>query len=109
MTKITIYKNSKGIYKGLKSNGHAGYADYGQDIVCAAVSALIINLINSIEKLTEDNIEVVSDEKKGLIAIKFKNDITDKSKLLMDSLTLGLQGIENTYSSEYIRVIFKEV
>ena len=31
----------------LMSKGHAGYAEEGQDIVCAAVSALVINTVNS--------------------------------------------------------------
>ena len=35
--------------------GHAGYAEPGQDIVCAAVSALVINTINAIEAFTEDD------------------------------------------------------
>ena len=35
-------------------SGHAGAAPYGQDIVCAAVSVLTINLYNSIRTLTGD-------------------------------------------------------
>ena len=37
--------------------GHAEYAERGWDIVCAAVSALTQNLVDSIESLTEDTIE----------------------------------------------------
>ena len=37
-------------------SGHAGYAEKGHDIVCAAVSILIYNLQNSIERLTEDTV-----------------------------------------------------
>ena len=44
----------KGHYKSFHIQGHAGYADAGEDIVCAAVSALVINTINSIEEFTED-------------------------------------------------------
>lgn len=31
----------KGHYKSFHIQGHAGYADAGEDIVCAAVSALV--------------------------------------------------------------------
>ena len=31
-----------------------GYADVGQDIVCAGVSALVINTINSIEQFNRE-------------------------------------------------------
>lgn len=32
--------------------GHAGYAESGKDIICAAVSALYLHLMNSIAELT---------------------------------------------------------
>ena len=45
MTNITIYcKNNK--YIGICLSGHSGYADEGEDIVCAGISALTINFIN---------------------------------------------------------------
>ncbi len=37
-------------------SGHAGYAEKGHDIVCAAVLILIYNLQNSIERLTDDTV-----------------------------------------------------
>jgi hypothetical protein len=109
MIKITIYKNSKDNYIGLKSLGHAGYADSGYDIICSAVSVLVINTINSIETFTEDELKIKTDEEKGLIEFKFVKNISEKSTLLMNSLELGLQGIENDYNDGYIKIIFKEV
>ena len=41
---------------GFHVEGHAGYADYGQDIVCSAVSVLVINCINSIDELTDASV-----------------------------------------------------
>jgi uncharacterized protein YsxB (DUF464 family) len=37
---------------GFRTEGHAGYAEYGNDIICAAVSILVMTTINSIEELT---------------------------------------------------------
>ena len=46
---ITIKVSKKnGSYVDFVSKGHAGYAEEGYDIVCAAVSVLIINTVNSI-------------------------------------------------------------
>ena len=45
---ITVTE-SDGEYISVESNGHAGYAEEGQDIICAAVSALIVNTVNSVE------------------------------------------------------------
>ena len=41
----------------IEISGHAGYAEPGKDIVCAAVTALTQTLIQSIENLTDDKIE----------------------------------------------------
>ena len=51
MTTITIYKSDKGSYKGFTCKGHAGSAMSGKDIVCAAISILVINTVNSLEEL----------------------------------------------------------
>ena len=52
---------------GFDVSGHAGYSEAGSDIVCAAVSALVINAVNSIEKFTEDETSCVSDEDTGMM------------------------------------------
>ncbi len=42
--------------------GHAGYAARGSDIVCAAVSVLAQNTVNSIEHFTQDSFTADVDE-----------------------------------------------
>ena len=71
---ITIKVRKKnGSYVEFISKGHAGYAEAGQDIVCAAVSALIITTVNSLEKFTDDKFDV--QEKDGFISeIIFLNE-----------------------------------
>ena len=41
----------------LTIDGHAGYAEFGKDIVCAAVSALTQSFIKSVETLTTDKLK----------------------------------------------------
>ena len=56
MITITVKKRND-TYIEFRIKGHAGYAEEGQDIVCAAVSVLIINTVNSLETFTEDKFE----------------------------------------------------
>ena len=52
MIQVTIFRDSTedgDVYTGVELLGHAGFAQSGQDIVCAAVSALIITTVNSLE------------------------------------------------------------
>ncbi len=109
MTKIIISKSSDGAYKQLTCNGHAGFAQAGNDIVCAAVSVLVINTINSLEELAGESFETVTDEAEGFIHCDFRNPLQDKSIFLLDSLVYGLKNIENEYGKKYLQVKFKEV
>ena len=106
MIKITVKKRNHS-YESFVSSGHAGYAEEGQDIVCAAVSALIINTVNSIEKFTDDSIE--AEEKDGFVSFRFTKPVTEKGALLMDSLVLGLTDIAHSYKNRYLTVKVKEV
>jgi uncharacterized protein YsxB (DUF464 family) len=105
MVKISAYKNAEDKIIGFNSLGHAGYADSGQDIVCAAVSALIINTVNSIEHFTTDTFEMKQNQKKGQIDFKIVSELSNESKLLLDSLFLGLQGIVEDYGQKYINLV----
>jgi len=67
MIKISIYQNEESKIIGFRSEGHAGFSHSGQDIVCAAVSALIINTVNSIEQFTSDTFDYQENEKNGYI------------------------------------------
>ena len=107
MINITVKKRN-GSYLDFLSRGHAGYAEEGQDIVCAAVSALIVTTVNSLDEFTEEEIEVREDD--GYVSIHFKtNPNTERGKLLMDSLILGLTEIEHSYSKRYLKVKVREV
>ena len=108
MIKVTIYQSSEGEISGFSIQGHAGYAESGSDIVCAAVSVLTQNTVNSIEQFTQDGFSADVDEEEGGLYLKMEPGYSKESKLLLDSLILGLQGIEEEYM-DYLDVIFEEV
>lgn len=110
MTKVTIYKNQSGDYLELICEGHAGYAKRGEDIVCAAISVLVINTINSLEELTKEPIQVETDEAAGMIRCTFhQHPLKETSRVLMDSLTLGLQRIQAQYGRKHCKLTVEEV
>ena len=110
MIQITIYQNPNLENVGFLCSGHAGYAESGQDIVCAGVSTLVINTINSIEAFTSTSYTLDMEEETGMIDFEFADEeIGHDAALLMDSMILGLQGIQRNYGNEYIILEFKEV
>ena len=109
MTHVSIIKTRDGEYRGFNCIGHSGYAECGEDIVCAAVSVLVINTINSLEQLADEKFQLVTNEEDGLIDCRFKKDVNEKSKLLLDSMILGLREIKKQYGKTFIDLTFEEV
>lgn len=107
MVKVSIFKNKNGIITGFILSGHADYAEHGSDIICSAVSVLTINTINSIDRLTKDKFDLKQDEKKGLINMQIIGVPSNDTSLLLNSLALGLQAIEDEYSKKYIKINVK--
>ncbi len=61
MIKFTFFKRD-GIYYGFEEKGHAGYAESGDDIVCSAVSAMTMLIINAVEVVYASDVEYTIDE-----------------------------------------------
>jgi uncharacterized protein YsxB (DUF464 family) len=109
MTTVIVKKDVNGEYREFTCKGHSGFAKNGKDIVCAAVSMLVINTINSMEELAKEDMKVSSDEESGYIDCLFKKSLSEKGKLLMDSMILGLSDVEKQYGKKYVTLKFEEV
>ncbi len=106
MIKITFQKQN-GEYKSVISEGHAEFAESGEDIVCSAVSVLLINTANSLESFTDSLLGSDSDD--GVLTIVLKDTIDEKARVLMDSLKLGLETVRDEYGEDYLQIDYKEV
>ena len=75
--------------------GHANYAEYGKDIVCAGVSAIVQSLIG----WCEENYETVNcmsiDTKEGEVVISCDGGIDVSSVFYM--AFVGLEQLANSY------------
>ena len=110
MTTVSIWRdNTTGKIKAFEFYGHAKYAKFGKDIVCSAVSVLSLTTINSIEKFCSDEFDVTHNDKEALIRCVFKNECSDDAMLLLNSMILGLEQIQNEYGNKYIKINFEEV
>jgi uncharacterized protein YsxB (DUF464 family) len=89
MIHVRVHKN------GIEMYGHAECSVNGQDIVCAAISALTCSLINSLSDLAMENIR--QETGSGMTVIAWQK-LTDKGKLLVDSWYLALLDINREYN-----------
>ena len=73
--------------------GHAGYAEKGQDIVCAGVSAIVYALIGWLENNLEAYVDI--DETSGYVSISCEGD--EKVEAVFYMAAIGIENIANTY------------
>ena len=74
----------------------------------SAVPFLFLRLIWCLDTFTDDEFEVTEQEELGLVQVTFKNPLSDKALLLMDSFDLGVHSIEEQYDI-WLKVITREV
>ena len=61
MTTITFYKTG-GFYYGFEEQGHTGFAESGEDILCSALSSMTMLIINAIEVTYASSVDYTIDE-----------------------------------------------
>ncbi|MGL4523481.1 MAG: ribosomal-processing cysteine protease Prp [Bacilli bacterium] len=101
---ITVRIDRKnGHVNGFKISGHAQFAEHGQDIVCAGVSAVSTGSVNAIVKLC--GIKPKCKIKDGFLSCSFPSDLSDEKdarvQLIVESMIVSLRSIEEAYG-EYI-------
>ena len=92
--------------KKVRIEGHAGFQDYGKDIVCSAISTLMISSCNLLEKVSPKN-KIFSDEKKGIIELEVMDD--DKMNyLITNNLYESLVDLSSQYP-RFIKILKEEI
>ena len=94
MTKATFYFDGNVPY-GFLISGHSGFAESGEDIVCASVSSASYMVANTITEILKVNAEIdVNDAKMKLIVNKEQRHIT---KDILLGLKLHLDNLAEDY------------
>lgn len=71
MTKIVFYR-SAGSFYGFEEQGHTGYGEAGDDVLCAALSSMTMLIINTIEIAYASDVEYDVNEGATLIKVRSK-------------------------------------
>ena len=79
MTKVVFYKTN-GVYYGFEEQGHTGYAESGEDILCSALSSMTMLIINAIEISYASDVDYSIDEKTTDIRVSAKSALPKYEK-----------------------------
>lgn len=99
MIKINISKKDN-LIKTISIKGHAEYDESGKDIVCSAVSSIVITTVNALIRYNQECINYVDADGYIKIEILKHDDIID---LLMNNMVNLLEELEEQYK-KYIKI-----
>ncbi|WP_018661003.1 ribosomal-processing cysteine protease Prp [Heyndrickxia acidiproducens] len=110
MIQVHIEKRAAdGKILAFKMKGHADFAEYGEDIVCAGASAVSFGTVNAIMALA--NVEpVIKQSESGLLECRIPEGISkeadEKVQTLLEGMVVSLQTIERDYG-KHIKINFQ--
>ena len=109
MTTITVCYEG-GHITGFSAKGHTGYAQAGEDVVCAAVSALTQTAYLGLNEYVGPDTRV--SQKDGALRVTLPKELSpekrEAAELILGTMLLGLRSVKDNYS-DYLKIIKKEV
>lgn len=111
MTVIRIFVNGNDDVLGFRVSGHAGAGTEGNDVVCAAISAVAYTILGSLEQLAKVDISSakISD---GYMEFRLSGDYPegtpDVVSCIFATMEVGFQQIVGSYG-QYARIEYEEV
>lgn len=97
MITVTVRRDEAGRVDGFRMQGHANFADYGEDIVCAAVSAIAQTAVQGLVRLTDANVEVEQSSGWLLCELKDGTHAGEAATAILETMLLGLGAIAGQY------------
>ena len=106
MTEIEFFTRGKETLVGFHVYGHSGFAEEGEDIVCAAVSSAVFMTMNTVTDVFHVNAGVSAENGDAVMKIPSKDAEACQGILL--GLKLHMLELEKQYG-DFIKVKFTEV
>jgi uncharacterized protein YsxB (DUF464 family) len=105
MTEVRVRRAPDGSIAEFAVSGHSGYADRGEDIVCAAISALTQTALMGLEHVARHPYE--GKIRDGFLSCRIKAggtpDSFARAQAILETMVLGLKDIASGYP-DYLRV-----
>ena len=115
---ISVIVNREGnLIRAIYANGHAGYADPGQDIICSGVSTLLFTAASALEDICgydSESFFKISGEDTEDVSLRITvpdmgdDETRNRAQVIMRTAELGLIGIARDYNDnkkKYVEII----
>ena len=102
MTRVSVVRE-EGHIRQLTVSGHAGYAEAGQDIVCAAVSILTTTCVNALSSVAGVEPIVTQDERTAKVVVALPRQLSQTERrdaeTVMETALQGFRDLSGEYPS----------
>ena len=106
MTVVTVEKDARGV-RGIRVSGHAGYAESGRDVVCAAASVLITTCANALESVAGVKPNLFQSEQGATITVALPGNMSAQkqhdAEIVMNTVLQGFSDIASEYP-DYLQI-----
>jgi uncharacterized protein YsxB (DUF464 family) len=79
LTKITFFRKN-GVFWGFRETGHTGFGEEGDDILCSALSAMTMLILNTLEVAYKCPVDYRIDERTTDITVKCRSALPEYEK-----------------------------
>lgn len=113
MTKVKIYKNSKGDILKFVVSGHSEYSEKGKDIICAAISTLSQTALIALKEVCSIEEQLI-DYKigDGFLRVSLPKNLEYEemhdANIVLKTMEVGILEISKEYS-DYVTLEYGEV
>ena len=102
MTKVVFYTRH-GIFYGFEERGHAGYAEFGEDVVCSAITAMTMLVVNTCETAWGVHVDYTIDSDSANIKVIVKEAVPELA--LSDEKQYAVSGLIKGYYYQLMDLI----
>ncbi|MDL2206876.1 ribosomal-processing cysteine protease Prp [Eubacteriales bacterium OttesenSCG-928-N13] len=92
---------------GFEINGHTGFAPSGEDIVCAAISAISQTALIGLTDVLKLEPDVKIDDDHALLRVMLPDDAPESAQIILLTMEEGLTSIYQQYP-DFVRIMFRE-
>ncbi len=101
MTDVIITSKNNSIVQ-VSASGHTGYAQSGEDIVCAGVSTLLQTALLGLLQVAKINVKYSVNEQEGSLRFTLADDLTAQERhdadVILNTMLCGLRDFYTEYS-----------
>jgi uncharacterized protein YsxB (DUF464 family) len=101
------FSRKNGKFVGVECSGHSDYAEYGSDVVCAALSSVVQTAVLGLMQVVGINVGYEIDEEKGYLKATLPSNLNDQqahdADIILKTAYLGASDLYEQFS-DYINV-----